>query len=176
MKATKRFTASKLINSLKLRCDSGCLTQLVERKRIVFMRPIVLFLAASLSGCTVSSTFVDRNTGVEYFGKTLGAAVSSEGRLQAEIEGERYIGSWVYMADGGSAVIGTGTVISSSGQSAAGAVSGMSMSAAGRGVVNLKGDKGSLLRCVYNWNEWSSSGIGECERSDGRRYDLRLKM
>lgn len=136
----------------------------------------LVFIFFSIGGCSVTATLVDRSTGIEYRGKSVGNVYASEGRLQSEIDGETFIGSWSYMATGGSSTIGSGSVITSSGTSAVGTISAFDISAAGRGVVNMKGDNGSLIRCVYDWNEWSSSGIGECERNDGRKYDLRLKL
>lgn len=138
--------------------------------------PFLAAMSALTAGCTVSSVFVDRSTGDEYKGQSVGSIYATQGQLSAEIEGESYTGSWAYMSSGGSTTMGTGSVVSSSGEVAVGTLSGFAVSAAGRGVVNMKGDKGSLIRCVYDWNEWSSSGIGECERSDGRKYDLRLKL
>lgn len=52
------------------------------------MRFSLLLVALLLSGCAVSSTFIDRSNGMEYRGKTLEGTLSSEGKLQAEIEGE----------------------------------------------------------------------------------------
>lgn len=140
------------------------------------MRILITAFFVFLSGCTVSSVFVDRTTGSEYRGKTIGGVYSSQGRLTAEIEGEVFDGSWAYMSSGGNVTLGSGTVTTSGGSSAFGTVSAFGMSTAGKGIVNMRGSKGRLIRCVYEWNEWSSSGIGECERSDGRRYDLRLKQ
>jgi hypothetical protein len=140
------------------------------------MRFSLLLVVLLLSGCAVSSTFIDRSTGTEYRGKTLGGTLSSLGELQAEIEGEAYQGSWVYMASGGSVIAGTGTTVTSSGSTAFGSLSAFGIPTGGKGTVNMKGEKGSLIRCVYEWNDWTSSGIGECERNDGRRYDLRLKQ
>ena len=56
-----------------------------------------------------------------------------------------------------------------------GSLSAFGIPTGGKDTVNMKGEKGSLIRCVYEWNDWTVSGIGECERNDGRRYDLRLK-
>jgi hypothetical protein len=139
------------------------------------MRFSFLVLALLLSGCTVSSTFIDQRTGAEYQGKTLGGTLSSEGRLQAEIDGEIFQGSWVYMASGGGVAVGTSTTVSSGGSTSFGTLSALGMPSGGKGTVNMTGDKGSVIRCVYEWNDWTSSGIGECDRNDGRRYDLRLR-
>jgi hypothetical protein len=140
------------------------------------MRLGLLSLLVLLSGCAVSSTFIDRSTGVEYRGKTLGGTLSSEGKLQAEIEGEVYSGSWLYMASGGSVITGTNTTVTSSGSTGFGTLSALGLPTGGKGAVNMTGNNGGLIRCVFEWNDWTATGIGECERNDGRRYDLRLKQ
>ena len=136
----------------------------------------VLSVSVITCGCSAMATFVDRTSGTAYQGRSIGSVYSSEGQLVASIDGENYSGSWVYMSGDGNITLGTGTAIASNGAAAFGNFTGIGLSTKGNGVVNMKGDAGSVLRCVYNWSEMSSSGIGECERNDGRRYDLRLKL
>ena len=77
---------------------------------------------------------------------------------------------------GGGVAVGTSTTVSSGGSTSFGTLSALGMPSGGKGTVNMTGNKGSVIRCVYEWNDWTSSGIGECDRNDGRRYDLRLRQ
>jgi len=134
-------------------------------KRIAGISLLVL-----LSGCSVSSTFIDRQTGVVYAGRTVGGTYGSQGRIEAVIEGEKVSGQWTYMVGGtstsGIAPVNTGAapVVS--------VVTGSS--SAGKGLANLRGDKGSVFRCIFEWSAWTGSGIGECSRSDGETNEVWL--
>lgn len=130
-------------------------------------------LCLALSGCAARVTFVDRSNGDEFVGKT-GATGGGEGEISALIEGDAYTGHWIVSANGGGYSLGVG--FGSFGRSTALVTStAVDVSAQGNGLVNMKSTNGQLMRCVFNFNGLSNTGIGECERNDGRLYDLRIK-
>ena len=47
-------------------------------------------------------------------------------------------------------------------------------SAQGNGLLNLTGSNGSFIKCMFDYNKSSYSGIGQCQRNDGRIYDLTI--
>jgi tetratricopeptide (TPR) repeat protein len=47
-------------------------------------------------------------------------------------------------------------------------------SAQGNGLLNMTGSNGSFIKCVFDYNKSSNSGIGKCQRNDGRIYDLTI--
>src|SRR5262249_20381848 len=127
----------------------------------------------TLSGCAATTTFVDRTNGQEYVGKT-GSTATSEGDISALIEGSTYNGRWIYSASGGGYSLATGTAVSG-GAMAVGTATGIAVSAQGNGLINIRDAAGSHIRCVFSFNEFSDTGIGACQRNDGREYDLRIK-
>jgi hypothetical protein len=62
-----------------------------------------------------------------------------------------------------------------SGTAAFGTATGVAVSAHGNGLINMRDMAGSYIRCVFSFNGLSNTGIGECQRNDGRQYDLRIK-
>lgn len=97
--------------------------------------------------------------------------MTSQGKLSAVIENERYKGEWTYSASGGGFTIGSMQVIGSSGvNNAFGTAPTIPMS--GNGLIIMKGDKVSYIRCVYNFSEWSDTGVRRCRRNDGKLFDI----
>jgi len=137
-------------------------------RRIFFSLVIV-----SLCGCAATVTFVDRTDGHEYIGKS-GGTGRAEGELSALIEGSTYTGHWIYTANGGGYSLATGAAFSGR-ASAFGSASAVNIFAQGNGLINIRSDTGQFMRCVFNFNGMSNTGIGECQRNDGREYDLRIK-
>ncbi|MEO8998340.1 MAG: hypothetical protein ABI227_05910 [Rhodanobacter sp.] len=133
----------------------------------------IALVAMGLVGCAANLTFVDRTTGQEYVGKT-GGTMSGDGNVTAAIEGEQYAGTWIYEPSGGGYSLTTAGAISG-GQAAYGQAVGVGISAHGNGLLNMRADSGHFLRCVFTFNAMSNHGIGECQRNDGRPYDLRVK-
>jgi hypothetical protein len=131
-------------------------------------------LVVLLTGCAATVTLVDRRDGQEYAGKSKGGTMGSEGELSADVEGATYVGHWIYSATGGGYSLGTAAAFSG-GTSAFATGSGASVSAQGSGLINMRAADGRFIRCVFNFNTWSDTGIGECIRNDGRQYDLRVK-
>jgi hypothetical protein len=121
-------------------------------------------VVVAISGCTITPTFTERSTGQMYSGRTTGAMFNNDGRIEVNIDGENFSGNWTYMP-GGTA----GSSSSTLGGSKAGFGSG-------KGLANLRGEKGSSLRCVFEFNSSSATGIGECMHGDGRVFDVTMRM
>lgn len=137
----------------------------------------LLGIASLLSGCvavwpSARITLVDRTNGEEY-GGTTSSTGRTEGDLSAVVEGANYSGHWIYSANGGAYTIGSGITFAR-GAAAVGTGSALAVSAQGNGLVNMRDPTGRFIRCVFNFNGFSNSGIGECQRNDGREYDLRI--
>lgn len=134
---------------------------------------LLVAVACIGSGCAARLIFVDRTDGTEYHGTTGGTA-GSEGQLNAEIDGSSYTGTWIYSASGGGYSLGTG-VATSGATTAMVTSSAIGVSASGNGMMHMKAASGSFIRCVFSFNEFTDSGIGECLRNDGRQYDVRIR-
>ena len=149
----------------------------------------VILTFALLSGCAAKLSFIDRSNGIIHLGITGGTSGSS-GESQASIDGVNYSGPWTYSGAGGTYSLAnfnasssvTGTAMS--GRSTAtvqgigtaiGTASTFTVAANGNGLINLRGENGMFIRCVYNFNTLSNAGIGQCLRNDGREYDLIIR-
>lgn len=139
------------------------------------MRFTLLWLATAglLCGCAATVTFVDRTNGQEYTGATGGTA-RARGSLSAVIEGSTYTGHWIYSANGGAYSLGTGVAFAH-GTTAVSTGSAVAVSAQGNGLIDIRDGTGHFIRCVFSFNGFSNTGIGECQRNDGRLYDLRIE-
>lgn len=131
-----------------------------------------LLFVGLLCGCAATVTLVDRTNGQEYTGKT-GGTGRSEGGLTAVIEGSTYTGHWIYSASGGAYSLGTGVAFAH-GTTAVATGSAIAVSAQGNGLIDMRDGAGHFIRCVFSFNAFSNTGIGECQRNDGRLYDLRV--
>ena len=150
------------------------------------MRGIVLAVAgAVLAGCAAQLTFIDRTDGQSYRGAT-GSTLGNTGELTAVIDGATYSGTWIYSEVGGGYSLGvanaTGTATAvSAGRSMVatgasfGTLAALSASAQGRGLITMRTTGGEFMRCVFDFNTMSDTGLGECIRNDGRHYDLAIK-
>ncbi|VVP16465.1 hypothetical protein PS900_03620 [Pseudomonas fluorescens] len=154
----------------------------------------ILFLngAFILGGCQSNArlTFIDKSTGNLYTGETGATYRASNGDAKAQIDNDTYYGVWSYQASGGSyslvcansvstgswqASDGYNTVNASGTSYNYGTVSSSTRSAQGDGLINIKGFSGAFIRCVFTFNNRSSSGRGQCIRNDGREYDLTIQ-
>ena len=153
----------------------------VANSKFWYVRVQLTLAAFLLSGCAAQLSFIDRKDGQIYSGTTGGTA-GSGGEALVNIGGKDYKGPWIYSANGGGYSVGN---FSSNSTATAGAYratafssgssSALFISAQGNGLINLYSDKGSFIRCVFNFNTLSNTGIGECRRNDGREYDLTLR-
>ncbi len=98
------------------------------------------------------------------------------------IDGIEYRGPGVYQSAGGNFSLGnfnsTATYKGRNGM-ASGFLSGSTASFAipfeGNGLINMRAPNGLQLRCMFIFNEFSNTGIGQYIRRDGRDYDMMLK-
>lgn len=152
-------------------------------------RIAICFILVFVSGCAAKLSFIDRTNGLVHLGST-GGTLGSSGEATATIDGEAYSGPWIYSASGGSYSltnfnsISSATGTATSGLATAtvqgfgtstGSSSAFVMSAHGNGMLHLRSQTGSFMRCVFTFNGFSSTGMGQCLRNDGREYDLTIK-
>ena len=140
----------------------------------------IIVLVFFIGGCSTQAqlTFIDNVDGKMYFGQTP-SATSSTVQATALIGTTQYSGPWVYSAQGGGTSVGftgySGSAFSgvktASLLGAANSI-GMSTSAQGNGLLNMTGADGSFIKCAFDYNTTSKSGIGKCQRNDNRLYDL----
>lgn len=150
--------------------------EMTNQQGVYFMKTekLISLLAISvfLSGCAASVKFIDREDGLTYMGQTGGTAGRS-GEINAVIQGKEYTGEWIYSPMGGGYTLGTGSALSSSGASAFGMSSGVTVSSSGNGLITMKSRDSDYLRCVFTFS--GNTGFGDCERNDGKRFDVIIK-
>lgn len=150
---------------------------------------IIALVFALLSGCAAKLNFIDRSNGEIHIGTTGGTSGGS-GDATATIDGVKFSGPWIYSASGGgyslsnfsstssatgTATSGLSTATTHGFGSTNGSMSTFAVSAHGNGLINLRGENGMYMRCVFSFNTMSNTGIGQCLRNDGREYDLTIK-
>jgi hypothetical protein len=94
--------------------------------------------------------------------------------LSVHLGGQIYTGKWTYVPQGGSMMLMSG-IASGGGGSAFGTGTGMMLPAGGGGLATLTGTDGSSPSCQFQYSEWSRTGIGVCQQSDGKVYDLHIR-
>jgi hypothetical protein len=146
-------------------------------------RVFCLALTLALTGCAAKLNFIDRTDGTIHVGAT-GSTTSGSGEATVAINGTSYSGPWIYSSSGGGySLANFGTTTTAVGgntggigvASSTGNVSAVTLSAQGNGLINLKADNGSFIRCVFSFNSLSNTGLGQCLRNDGREYDLTIR-
>jgi len=140
-------------------------------------------------------TLIDRSDGQRYTGSTDGTTMGASGEATIEVEGEVYKGPWIYQSNGGSfsfsnftsrttydgtansynPIMGNTNMQLQGNASAQGSGSGLTVSAVGNGMLNVRSSSGKFMRCIFTFNTMQNTGIGECLRNDGRTYDLMIK-
>jgi len=106
-----------------------------------------------LSGCTYPQDvyLTGRASGVTAHTEVVTFASESSGEAALTLKGKKYTGRWVYMSGDPFAPPGAGT-----------------------GTMNFTAPDGSSLHCMFQYSEWSRSGVGVCEASDGEIYDVQI--
>lgn len=149
------------------------------------VRLTLLAALTLLTGCAAQVSLIDRTDGRQHAGTT-GATMGGSGEIQATVEGAQYAGTWLYSSSGGSyslanfSATGTATTIAPRGSATTmansiGTASMLTASAQGRGLINMRSSDGQFIRCVFDFNTMSNTGLGECVRNDGRVYDLTIR-
>lgn len=134
---------------------------------------MLIIFGICLTGCayTCDIYLTGRTSGITAHTKVVVTTGHSSGDVTLTINGKTYTGRWVYVSGSGSLNLATATVVSGS---HVGSTTGMAVGlpSGGNGTMNLKAPDGSTLRCVYDYSEWSSSGVGVCQGNDGEVYDV----
>jgi hypothetical protein len=136
-------------------------------------RNLLLACVLTLIGCGHNLYFTGRTTGATASTTITTSPGHPSGEMTLELEGKVYRGRWLYMSGGGSVSLATMTATNGV-RSATATGSAIGMPMQGNGSIILAAQDGSTLRCVFNYSEWSSSGIGECQDNLGETYDLQI--
>ncbi len=144
------------------------------------MKKYVLVFVFLIGGCSTQGqlTFIDNVDGKMYYGQ-IPSAISSNGQAIAQISNVQYIGPWLYSAQG-RGISFSFTELSGSAFSSTKTASlfgtensfGVNTAAQGNGLLGMTGSDGSFIKCIFDYNTSSKSGIGKCQRNDNRLYDL----
>jgi len=133
----------------------------------------LLFALLALNACGHNLYLVGRTSGATGSARIVTTPGHPGGDVTILLAGKTYTGRWVYMSNGGSVSLDTATV-TSSGQTATATGAGVSAPMQGNGSIIASAPDGSSLRCVFNYSEWNSSGLGVCRDSKGEIYDLQI--
>ncbi|MBV9247689.1 MAG: hypothetical protein JO227_00380 [Acetobacteraceae bacterium] len=129
-------------------------------------------VAAAVSGCAHNVYIAGRDNGLS--GQTtVTAAGQRGGPFNITIGPEHFAGRWVYVKHGGSTSFGTATAFNDA-SSASALGTGFAVPAEGGGSIIASSPDGNSLRCVFGYNEWSATGMGECKDRHGDSYDLQI--
>jgi hypothetical protein len=145
-----------------------------EREENMKYRHFHLFLLCVLTGCMQSHNinFVEQKSG-DTAHATITTAGNQSGDITITLMEKTYTGRWVWVRNGGSVGIGS-AVGFSGGQSASGLGSMFGVSTEGVGNILASSPDGDRLRCQFTYNGSGQTGIGLCEDSDGRKYDVQI--
>jgi len=132
-------------------------------------------LSAGVAGCshTFNVTIASRTSAERATALVTATAGHPGGEMSVTLDGERYSGTWVYVAQGGGFGIAYGSAYSGA-IIASGTATSVSLPVQGNGSALLTADDGSTLRCVFNYSAMSRSGLGICKDNKGRVYDLQI--
>jgi len=135
---------------------------------------LVCVMTATMSLCACTRTvYVTGQTTTVSGQATVVAAGNTSGDITLPLGPRVYSGRWVYMNGPGSVSIGTATAFSGT-QSATASAVGLGMPTSGQGSIIMASPDGGHMRCVFNYSQWSVSGVGECQDETGALYDLQI--
>ena len=129
---------------------------------------IALITFLSVTGCAHELALHPRDGGATF----QGVANESGRKVELQVDGEVYKGTYVY--DGGSVIIGNSTGFGVAGSSviqSTGIYTGYAPGS-GNGQIFARSPSGKSIRCEFLYKD--GSGLGVCERSDGKVYDLQI--
>lgn len=118
-----------------------------------------------VAGCNHNLYMVGRTNGAS--GKAVLQTVPGHpsGDMTIAVGSKVYSGTWVFKNGGG--IVGVGAVGGS-----VGSVVGSNSS--GNGSMLLSAADGSTLRCSFDYDTLSATGLGVCQDSAGEFYDLQI--
>ena len=129
---------------------------------------IALITFLSVTGCAHKLALHPREGGATF----QGVADESGRKVELQVDGEVYKGTYVY--DGGGVIIGNSTgfgVAGSSVMQSTGIYTGYAPGS-GNGQWYARSSSGTSIRCEFLYKD--GSGLGVCERNDGKVYDLQI--
>lgn len=132
-----------------------------------------LALSLSLTGCSHNLYLVGRTNGTTGHAKIATRPGMGGGDVEISLGEKVYKGRWSYMESGGSLAFGTATAFLGA-RSATVSGTAVDLPTGGNGTILASSTDGLSLRCVFNYSEWNSSGIGECRDGAGQTYDLQI--
>lgn len=133
----------------------------------------IVFLALALSGCAHHVFIAGRDNGLTGQTTVTTSAGQNGGPFSITLGKEHFTGRWVYVANGGSISFINATAISR-GQSASAFGTGLGIPTQGNGSVIASAPDGNTLRCIFDYNQWSKTGMGQCQDRHGELYDLQI--
>jgi hypothetical protein len=136
------------------------------------MRKLAILAVILLSGCAHNLYFVGRTTGAK--GTARVVTNTGQGRtISIALNGKTYTGQWVYVSGGGSLTFATAFATSGA-KSATATGTGIGIPTQGNGSILASAADGSSIRCIFDYSEWSSNGMGVCQDDKGEVYDLQI--
>jgi hypothetical protein len=145
----------------------------LERSFPMVRRILLLACAVALAGCGHDIYITGRRSGVTTKNRVTVTPGHPSGEITLDVNGKTFTGRWLYMSGGGS--VSLTTAMATSGvHSAAGTGTSIGMPMQGNGSMILAAQDGTTLRCVFDYSQWSSTGIGECQDSHGESYDMQI--
>lgn len=133
----------------------------------------VVAAAVLLSGCAHSLYIAGRTNGLTGSAKVTAGLGKKGGDITITLGGKEFQGRWIYMQTGGSLSFGTATAYSGT-QGATANGTAIGLPTGGNGSIIATASDGSTLHCVFNYSEWSSTGVGACQDNSGELYDLQI--
>lgn len=141
-------------------------------KTIRCLTALSLAFVVPLSGCGHSLYLIGRTTGAKGSAR-VATAGNHSGDISINLGSKIFSGRWVYAPTGGS--IGFGSAVGSSGVHFAAASSTLiGLPTGGDGSILASASDGATIRCVFQYSEWGSTGLGFCQDSSGEIYDLQI--
>jgi hypothetical protein len=147
----------------------------IKMRRSSLSAKLVTCVAAlgSLAGCAHTLYITGRSSGAVAQSTVTTTPGQHGGELAIELKGKAYKGRWLYMTGAGSVSLATMTATNGLHSSAA-TETAFELPTQGNGSIILAAADESTLRCVFDYSEWSKSGIGVCQDSAGEIYDIQV--
>jgi hypothetical protein len=136
-------------------------------------RSVALLAAVALGGCSHALYVTARTTGVAGQTSITTAPGTPSGEISLSLGRKLYSGHWIYVAGPGSVSVASATAFSGVHSATASGI-GLGMPTSGHGSIIMSGPGEIYFRCVYEYSQWSSSGVGECQDETGESYDLQI--
>jgi len=136
-------------------------------------RAALAFAVLTLGGCGRTLYVTGRTNGIT--GQTTVTPILGHpsGDMTLTLGAKTYAGRWVYVSGPGSVSVVSTTAFSGT-QSASALGTGIGMPTSNHGSIVMSAPGGGSFRCVFDYSQWSNSGVGECQDEAGELYDLQI--